>query len=55
MDNLKIGNYIKELRIKNNLMQTELADQLCISFQAVSKWELGETVPDTAILLGIKH
>ena len=53
MDNLKIGNYIKELRIKNNLTQKELADKLYISFQAVSKWELGETLPDTTILLDL--
>lgn len=53
MDNLKIGNYIKELRNKNNLTQKELAEKLNISFQAVSKWELGETLPDTAILLDL--
>ena len=53
MDNLKIGNYIKELRNKNNLTQKELALKLNISFQAVSKWENGETLPDTAILLDL--
>ena len=53
MDNIKIGNYIKELRIKNKLTQKDLADKLCISFQAVSKWELGETLPDTSILLDL--
>ena len=53
MDNLKIGNYIKELRINNNLTQKKLANMLNISFQAVSKWELGETLPDTSILLDL--
>ena len=53
MDNIKIGNYIKELRTKNNFTQKELADKLCISFQAVSKWEKGETLPDTSILLDL--
>jgi len=55
MDNLKIGNYIKEQRIKNNMTQKELADKLCISFQAVSKWELGESLPDTALLLELAN
>ena len=55
MDNLKIGNYIKELRIKNNLTQKDLADKLNLSFQAVSKWENGETLPDTSILLDLAN
>ena len=55
MDNLKIGNYIKELRNKNNLTQNELAEKLNISFQAVSKWEVGETLPDTMILLDLAN
>ncbi len=51
MDNIKIGNYIKDLRTKQGLTQKDLADKLNISFQAVSKWEKGETLPDTALLL----
>ena len=39
MDNLKIGNYIQNLRKERGLTQKELADKLNISFQAVSKWE----------------
>lgn len=53
MDNIKIGNYIKTLRLKKQLTQKELADQLSISFQAVSKWETGETLPDTSLLLDL--
>ena len=51
MDNLKIGNYIQNLRKKTGLTQKDLADKLNISFQAVSKWETGESLPDTGILL----
>ncbi len=51
MDNLKIGNYIQLLRKKAGLTQKELAERLNISFQAVSKWENGESLPDTGILL----
>lgn len=46
MNNL--GNKIKELRIKHNFTQEELAEQLNISSQAVSKWENGISLPDIA-------
>ncbi|MBQ6118631.1 MAG: helix-turn-helix transcriptional regulator, partial [Clostridia bacterium] len=45
MDTLKIGGYIQHLRKTAGLTQKELADRLGISFQAVSKWENGETLP----------
>ena len=51
MDNLKIGRYIQHLRKTAGLTQKELAEKLNISFQAVSKWENGDTLPDTGILL----
>ncbi|MBO4879370.1 MAG: helix-turn-helix transcriptional regulator [Clostridia bacterium] len=51
MDNLKIGNYIQYLRKSAGLTQKDLAEKLNISFQAVSKWETGESLPDTGILL----
>jgi len=41
-----ISRYRKEL----GLTQEALADKLSISFQAVSKWETGQTVPDTMLL-----
>ena len=53
MDNLKIGQYIQSQRKKAGLTQKELADKLNISFQAVSKWENGDTLPDTGILLDL--
>ena len=53
MDNLKIGNYIQNLRKERGLTQKELADKLSISFQAVSKWETGESLPDTGLLLDL--
>ncbi|MBQ9458326.1 MAG: helix-turn-helix transcriptional regulator [Oscillospiraceae bacterium] len=51
MDNLKIGRYIQHLRKSSGMTQKELAEKLNISFQAVSKWENGDTLPDTGILL----
>lgn len=41
-----IGQRIAELRKAKNLTQMNLADELGISFQAVSNWERGETMPD---------
>ena len=55
MDNLKIGNYIQYLRKKTGLTQKELAEKLNISFQAVSKWETGESLPDTGLLLELSN
>ena len=51
MDTLKIGHYIQHLRKAAGMTQKELAARLNISFQAVSKWENGDTLPDTGILL----
>ncbi|MBQ8275709.1 MAG: helix-turn-helix transcriptional regulator [Clostridia bacterium] len=36
-----IGAKIKELRKKKDMTQEKLAEYLCVSFQAVSKWETG--------------
>ena len=53
MDTLKIGHYIQHLRKTAGMTQKELAEKLNISFQAVSKWENGDTLPDTGILLDL--
>ena len=53
MDTLKIGHYIQHLRKSAGMTQKELADKLHISFQAVSKWENGDSLPDTGILLDL--
>lgn len=50
MDIDKIGQFIKNLRIKNNLTQKELADKYNVSYQAVSKWENGKSIPDLTII-----
>lgn len=41
---------IYELRTRNGLTQDELAEQSCVTRQAVSRWENGETVPNTETL-----
>lgn len=41
-----VGAKISELRKKRNMTQMELADKMNISFQAVSNWERGNSMPD---------
>lgn len=53
MDVLLIGQYIKYLRKAAGMTQKDLAEKLNVSFQAVSKWENGDTLPDTGILLDL--
>lgn len=55
MDMNKVGAQIACLRREKGLTQSELGDRLGVSFQAVSKWERGETLPDTAILLDLAN
>lgn len=43
---IMIGNKITEARKARNLSQSQLAQQLAISSQAVGKWERGESMPD---------
>lgn len=42
-----LGEKIQRLRKEKGLSQEQLAAQLTISRQAISKWELGESMPDT--------
>lgn len=46
----KVGGQIAMLRKVKQLTQAELGERLGVSFQAVSKWERGETLPDVGIL-----
>ena len=41
---------IYELRTKNGMSQDDLAEKLYVTRQAVSRWETGETVPNTETL-----
>lgn len=49
-DMQKIGKTIVSLRKSKNMTQMELADKLGISFQAVSNWERGNSMPDISKL-----
>lgn len=47
---MNIGKKIRELRIRYNLTQEDLAKKLCITPQAVSRWECGVSVPDISLI-----
>ena len=51
MDQIKVGKFIAECRKKKNLTQMQLAEKLGITDRAVSKWENGKAMPDSAIML----
>lgn len=48
---MSIGERITELRKLQNLTQGQLADALHVSRQAVSKWENGQSNPDSQNLI----
>ncbi len=47
---MTLGQKIKKLRTDKGLTQKDLADQLHVTFQTVSKWESGTNEPDIATL-----
>lgn len=51
MDQIKIGKFIAECRKEQGLTQMQLAEKLNITDKAISKWERGNSMPDTSIML----
>lgn len=47
---LMIGRRLREKRLERRLTQEEVATQLGVSYQAVSKWERQEGLPDVTLL-----
>ena len=44
---MTLSEKIQQLRRAGRLSQEQLAEKLAVSRQAISKWELGESIPDT--------
>ena len=47
---METKNIILKLRMQKGLSQDELAEKIMVTRQAVSRWENGETVPNTETL-----
>lgn len=47
---METKDVILKLRTKNKLSQEELAEKAYVTRQAVSRWETGETIPNTETL-----
>jgi len=47
---VEVGRKIMTLRKEKNLTQTNFADEMGVSFQAVSNWERGNSMPDISKL-----
>lgn len=47
---METKDIIAQLRTKNGMSQTELAEKVFVTRQAVSRWETGETQPNTETL-----
>ncbi len=50
---IRIGDIIHTLHKLRNISQEVLVNYLGISFQAVSKWENGDTMPNVAMIPAI--
>ena len=46
MEILELKDIILQKRKEKNMTQEQLAEQLNVARQTVSKWETGETIPD---------
>ena len=49
-DMIKVAQKIRTARIANNLTQMQLAEEIGVSFQAISSWERGNSMPDISKL-----
>ncbi len=46
----KLSEQIRTRRISKQLTQAQMAEMLGVKYQSISKWETGNTMPDTAML-----
>ena len=51
MDQVKIGNFIADIRKEKRMTRKELAEAIGVSDKAISKWECGNGMPEMSMLL----
>ena len=47
---MEVKEILRTLRENNNLTQEQMAERVCVTRQAVSRWETGETQPNSEML-----
>ena len=52
---IQLGTNLADMRKRKGLSQEALAEKLGVSRQAVSKWERGESSPDTDTLIELSR
>lgn len=55
MNMQRVGAQIAALRKNKGMTQNDLGERLGVTFQAVSKWERGETLPDVTLLVDLAN
>lgn len=55
MDQIKIGQFLKEMRKRNDLTQEQLAEKLGVSNRSISHWENGKNMPDFDLLIELAN
>ena len=53
MNQIKIGEFLKELRKEKGLTQEQFAEQFNVSRWSVSRWETGTAAPSTTKLMAM--
>lgn len=55
MDQVRIGQFLRELRKEKGLTQEQLAEQFSVSGRTVSRWENGNNMPDISLLVQLSE
>ncbi len=55
MDQIRIGELIRQLRTQMGLTQNQLAERICVSNKTVSKWECANGCPDIGSLSALSE
>ena len=50
---MKIGDKLKEARLRKNMTQEEVAEKIFVSRQSISNWENNKTYPDIANVIAL--
>lgn len=52
---MKIGDKLKEARLKKNMTQEEVAEKIFVSRQSISNWENNKTYPDIGNVIALSN